>query len=132
MEINITKFFNTACPKDYSASAAEIGENAGRITWAAACDDTMDWNLLDDANKLDCMRGWLKASGGWDQEEINAFSDEELNAIFLQLISGDIRESGLADGGLWEEYQKDAEDGRVSGTLFQGADGQVYFSLEGY
>ena len=40
MQINITRFFNEACPRDYSASAAEIGENAGADTWRAACDDS--------------------------------------------------------------------------------------------
>jgi hypothetical protein len=47
MQINITRFFNDAAPMDYSASVAEIGQNAGKDTWRAACDDASDWNMLD-------------------------------------------------------------------------------------
>lgn len=36
MEINITTFFNNAAPMDYSASIAEIGDDAGPSTWRAA------------------------------------------------------------------------------------------------
>lgn len=32
MEINITQFYKEACPKDYSASRAEVGNNAGQYT----------------------------------------------------------------------------------------------------
>ena len=39
MRINVTRFYLEACPKDYSASVAEIGSNAGQDTWNAAVDD---------------------------------------------------------------------------------------------
>ncbi len=42
-----------------------------------------------------------------------------------QLVSGDIREK---DGMSWEEYQESAQ---VSGALFEGIDGQIYYLLEG-
>jgi len=36
VELNITAFFNTIAPMDYSASVAEIGNDAGPATWRAA------------------------------------------------------------------------------------------------
>lgn len=117
MEINITQFFTDATPMDYSASVAEIGGNAGADTWRAACDDAPDYDLLNTPEKLDAMRKWARSSGGWDAEEIAAWSDVELNALFIQLISGDIREYQASD--------------QVSGALFKGIDGGIYYVLEG-
>lgn len=109
MEINITQFYNTADPATYSASAAELGDNAGAVTWQAAKD--ADFVLLDSADKLQAMRAWARSSGGWNAAEIATWSDVELNALFIQLVSGDIREKG-----------KD--------SIFEGIDGQIYYNLE--
>jgi hypothetical protein len=124
MEINITEFYTVADPATYSASKAELGDNAGAITWNAAKE--ADFNLLDNADKLDAMRAWARASGGWDAAEIAAWTDNELNALFIQLISGDICEKG-AD--TWAEYQEQSEAGQVSGCLFEGISGAIYYYL---
>lgn len=109
MEINITQFYNGANPTTYSASCAELGDNAGRITWDAAMG--ADFLLLDSPEKLDAMRAWARSSGGWDDAEIAAWDDAELNALFIQLVAGDIREKG--------------------GALSEGIDGGIYYCLEG-
>ena len=55
------------------------------------------------------MREWIKASGGWSDTERDALSDDDLNALFLQLVTGDMRECGLDDADLdefaWDEYE---------------------------
>lgn len=128
MEINITKFYNEACARDYSASVVEIGDNAGASTWQAACEDAPDYNLLDNADKLDAMRAWVIGTGAWSAKEVDNMADNELNALFIQLISGDIREKeGL--GLNWEEYQEASEQGQVSGCLFQGTDNEIYYYI---
>ena len=124
MEINITQFYNAANAEDYSASCAELGVNAGEITWNAALH--AEYNLIDTDEKRDALRTWAKSTGGWNAEEISAWSDNELNALFIQLISGDIREKGSLP---WEEYQDRAEEGLVSGTLFEDIDGEIYYYL---
>ena len=126
MEINITEFYNMADPANYSASCAELGDNAGTITWNAAMN--ADFNLLDSPDKLQAMRTWALSSGGWNEEEIVAWSDSELNALFIQLISGDIREKG---DDTWAEYQAQSEAGQVSTCLFEGINGGIYYQLEG-
>jgi len=124
MEINITQFYNAADAEDYSASCAELGVNAGEITWNAALH--ADYNLIDTDEKRDALRTWAKSTGGWDSEEIAAWSDNELNALFIQLVSGDIRGKGNLS---WDEYQADAEAGLVSGALFEGIGGGIYYYL---
>jgi hypothetical protein len=124
MEIKITDFFNFADPAEYSASRVELGDNAGAITWNAA--NNADFLLLDNADKLDAMRTWARASGGWNDDEIAALNDTELNALFIQLISGDILEKGSHS---WDEYAALSEAGTVSGCLFVGIDNDIYYYL---
>lgn len=107
MEINITRFYNEAAPMDYSASVAEIGQDAGPSTWRAACEDAPDYNMLDTDEKRDAFRTFVKGFGAWTDEEIAAWSDIELNALFIQLVSGDMRNNegdriwDNTDGQVW-------------------------------
>ncbi len=88
MELNITEFYNNTCPRDYSASVAEIGANAGHDTWRAACEDSPDYMILDTDDKLQAMREHVRGFGEWSDEEIAAWTDVELNALLLQFIAG--------------------------------------------
>lgn len=127
MEINITSFAETnAFP--YSHSVFEGGPNAGRNTWEAAQHAAV---LLDTPAKVQAMRDHAKGFGAWDADEIAAWTDEEVNALFVQLISGDIREAGadsLTDID-WEEYERQSEAGQIAGRMFRGIDGDFYYYL---
>jgi len=101
IDIDISRFIREAAPMDYSASVAEIGPNAGRDTWQAAMEDAPDYNLLNTDEQRDEFRAHVRGSGAWSAEEIAAWSDTELNALFMQLISGDIR-SGETDR-IWSD-----------------------------
>lgn len=129
MELNITAFYNQSNPREYSASVAEIGDNAGKITWQAACNAPYD--ILDNEDKRDAFRAYIKGFGAWDSKEIAAFTHDELNGLLIQLISGDIRESCLASGGSWADYQAESEAGQVSGNLFQADNGDIYYYIGG-
>ena len=135
MELNITQFFNECTPMDYSASIAEIGNDAGKTTWQAAKDDSSDYMLLDTDDKRDAFRSFVQSSGGWTEDEIAAWSDIELNALLLQWIAGDIREGfeweheRPEDVSEWEWYEQLANDGSVSGRLFKSDNNQVYFYI---
>lgn len=63
MELNVTHFFQTAAPMDYSASVAEIGNDAARSTWEAACDDSEDYPMLDSEEKREEFRHYIKGFG---------------------------------------------------------------------
>ena len=117
----------------FSHSAAEGGENAGRNAWNAALHDasTRRPPLLSTEEQLEAFRYWVADFGAWSAEEIAAWSAEETNALFLQFISGDVREAGADDLGSldWEEYQKDAEAGRVPSYLSKDEAGRILYDL---
>ena len=129
-EIDVTDFFTTASPRDYSASAAELGQDAGRITWGHACQDAPDYPHLDTEEKREAFREHIRGLGAWDDAEIASRSETELGALFLQCVAGDIREAGLdTEAPDWAEYQAGAESGQYSGRLCCGADGRIYYYI---
>jgi hypothetical protein len=123
MEINISTLVNAQFnPMDYSASQAELGLDAGKITWANA--QQARYNLLDTPEKLEAMREWARATGAWSEAEI---AEMDLEALFVQLVAAEVRDKGGLD---WPAYYELAERGQVSGSLFEDA-GAVYYVLEG-
>ena len=138
MEINISSFFASEDPRALSASVAEMGESAGRLTWthAVAQSDPLRYLTTDEAREA--FREFVGDSGGWDEEEIRAWPDRELEALFLQWVAGDLREmfgdygrsevdySALTDAD-WKAAEMRAEKGQASGNIYRGDDGQVYF-----
>lgn len=137
MDINITEFFNNAAPMDYSASIAEIGNNAGADTWQAAVDDSEDYFMVDDDEKREAFRKHVKGFGAWSDSEIEAWSDNQLNALFIQMVSGDMREAGLYERPVdWEAYKEKSEHGQCSGNIYGGAlcvpefANSVFYSLD--
>lgn len=135
MELNITQFFNAAAPMDYSASVAEIGANAGADTWRAACDDSANYPILDTPEKREAFRAFVRGFGAWDDAEIAAWSDSELNALCVQWIAGDMREPVGFELGpnttaeQWADYEAQSEAGQCSGRIFRADDGTVYFYI---
>jgi hypothetical protein len=133
MEFDITEFFNTCAPMDYSASRAEIGDNAGADTWCAACEDSPDHVILDTDEKREAFRSFVRSAGAWSDEEIAAWSDVELNALCIQWIAGDMREPVGFELGpdttneQWAEFARQSEVGQVSGRIFKGTDNRIYF-----
>ena len=132
MEIDITCFVKNEDPTEYSASRAELGNNAARITWANAKRQAKRKPMLNTPEQLDAMRQWVKESGGWDDDERDAMTDEALNAMFIQLVSGDMREMGLdecfPDEFDWEAYRERADGG---GNIYVGdvEGGQWFYYL---
>ena len=135
MKINISSLLSRSDfnPSQCSGSRAELGEDAGHITWQASLAvAAVPPVLLDTEEKLQAMRGFVRGSGGWTQEEIDCWSAEHVNALFVQWTAGAIREAfddaGLADWD-WADYEERAEHGSSSSNLFRAEDGAVYFYL---
>lgn len=133
MELKISGFFNAADPFNYSASAAEMGQGAGAATWHNA--KNADFNLLDSEEKRAAFRAFALASGGWDEDEVGAWSHDELNALCIQWVSSEMREPVGFELGpdtteeQWEEYRRQSEEGIISGLIFKGTDGEIYFYI---
>lgn len=133
MQIDITSL-SAADLFTFSHSAAEGGEDAGRNTWKAALADasTRRPPLLATPEAIEAFKDWVKDSGGWTKDEIDAWTDEECNALFLQWVAGDVREAGYdsLEEIDWDEYESQASEGRISGNIYRAAVGRIYFSLE--
>lgn len=134
MEINITSFFNAgANPKDYSASCAELGDNAGSITWQNALSDAdmPEYQFINTEEKRKAFARYVCELGF--SEDAFKFSPLQLNALFIQLISGDLRETCAYDDAArtmdWEQYEIDCKAGQWSGNLFRATDGQIYYQF---
>ena len=130
MYIEITSLLELDC-FPLSHSRAEGGDNAGRNTWHASKEQAKETPLLDTEEKLEAMRDFARSSGGWTREEIAAWSAEEINALFLQWVAGDVREAGAdsLEEIEWQEYESQASKGRISSNLSKGEDGRIYFYL---
>ena len=103
MEINVTSFVNTNTPFNYFHSVCETGDvNAGQTTWNNALIEAKNQPLLTTPEQIDALRDWARSSGGWDREEIIKWTEDECNALFIQLLSSELRESGLEGNNLFE------------------------------
>ena len=93
------------CAMDFAASVAEIGWRAGQDTWEAALEAVDDELIPLTGEQLEEMKSWAKESGGWEEEEIEAWSDTETAAIFIQFAAGDVRrylEDNEREGNVYE------------------------------
>jgi hypothetical protein len=136
MEIDITSLVNMDCFQ-LSHSTFEGGQDAGQETWKTSLYQAEKTPLLDNPEKLEAMREFARSSGGWDAEEITNWTDQELNALFLQWIAGECREAGADSLNEidWEDYRIECEAGRLAGRLYRGnipgheLYGRLFFSL---
>jgi hypothetical protein len=136
MEINITKFFNESDAFEFAASACELGENAGPITWNNALKQGKAEPILTTPEELDAMCSYAKSSGGWTKEEIAEWTKEDINALFIQFVSGSIREAenvcSEENGEIdWTQYEKLSNEGTLSGNLYRGDSGEIFYYLGG-
>lgn len=128
MDIDITEFYNNESPRDYSASIAELGRNAGKITWQAAIES--EHRFFSTEKERETVRDYFKSFGAWDDAEVASWSDVELNALLVQCISGDIRDSMALshDQQAFDAYYEESLAGQVSGRIWcSDDDGKVYY-----
>ena len=132
MQIDITHFFTGGTPRHYFASASELGQFAGQITWGNAARDASTWQILADDAAREAFRAFVESSGGWSAEEIRAWGPDYLAALALQWVSGDIRESGLdtfQHPRAWADYEARAESGACHSRIFRDETGRVYWDI---
>lgn len=134
MEINITSLLEEDLFQ-FSHSAHEGGENAGRNTWNAAKEAGKDSPILQTPEQLQALRDYVKGFGAWDAEEITGWDDAECNALFLQFVSGDVRSAGWdsLDEAEWDDegalIDSCTGERSESGNIFRTDDGEIFYSL---
>ena len=119
MEINITKLFFDGNPKKYSASIMELGDDAAPMTWNNALNS--EYSFVTEDNKQFFIRHF-EDFGAWD--DIHEWPIKEINALFIQLVAGDIRELELFD--TYEEYENSDQ---VAHNIFKTEKSEWYFEL---
>ena len=125
MEIDITPYVTQHDCRQYASSVAESGmQNIGRITWGNAMRHVSADHIVT-GDQLEETREWFAEFGAWSREELSEMSDQEINALLIQFIAGDVREIEAYDD--WEDYEQAAEDGQVRRNISRGDDGKYYF-----
>lgn len=94
--------------------------------WKTACERKA--NFLKTKEEFSAMRYWMRDSGGWEDEEISEMSEDDLNAIFLQLVASEIRDIGVSTLAEvdWKKYNADENS---SGMIYGTKKGKIYFYL---
>ncbi len=101
IRVNITKMFAYHNPWDCSNSIANMGANAGRITWDNAmlvARDVTEWLPDTDTNEpIACeeIRSWAKETGAWDAEEREGWTETECLALIVQNVASDLMNAGF-------------------------------------
>lgn len=133
MEIDVTNFFKNAEACEFSASRAELGDDASRITWSNARREAAETPLLTTDDELQALRDHVQSMGFGD--DVQAYGAEECNALFIQLVSGDMRELEslcMGDDGEidWTEAHSLTEEGTIGGNLYRGDGfGRIFYYL---
>jgi len=100
---NISAMFSDIEPCYVSASQAELGDTAGRITWKSAlaiAARSSTWIESPIADACDAMRDWAVSTGAWERTEIDAWSSDECLALLAQNIASELRMLGSDDNEL--------------------------------
>lgn len=134
MEIDITEMANDMDHMPLlSGSVAELGASAARLTWANSQAYAAKHPLLTRREQFDAAREFIIESGGWTEEEVHAMPDSEVNSLITQWVAGDLRELESMcdeDGSVcWEAAEEMSHVGIVSGRIYPGDDGKVYFYM---
>lgn len=126
MELNITSLMNRKHEMHYySASQAEYGSDAGRITWENAKDAAEEQPLVTTDEQIAEVKDYFREFGAWEDDEIDAWGVNEVNALLLQLIAGDIRErQHYEDKGEMERYEEN-----LGGRICQCDDNEFYYYI---
>ena len=131
LEIDVS-FLLECDASDFSASQFERGPNAGKITWANACEACHLINLTPE--EILAAKEYIKTWGAWEDDEIDSWSEGETKALIVQYAAGGYREAEFCqlmdeDGNIdWAEYEASAQNGATSGNLFMH-DGKLWLSF---
>ena len=133
MDIDVTDFLASTDCDMLSGSVAELGPNAGQITWTNSIEASKGFNPLPDGDALQEFREWLKPWGAWDDAEIAAMSDEHLRALCVQWIASDWRECfewpEHVDGPDWEFDESMASDGQCPSSFYRNDVGRISWDM---
>jgi hypothetical protein len=122
MELDVTAYVEEVDCSSFSASIAELGRHAAKITWACAMMYVQEDPLVSSEEDLQEARDYFVSTGGWTRDEADEMSDQEVNALLLQFIASAVRQyEDHFDS--YEAYEKAVHEGQVAGDLWRNDDG---------
>lgn len=125
-EIDVTPIMTEDCSV-LSASQAELGPEAGKITWDNCLALSERLPLITDTNRDD-VRDHFADYGAWERSEIDAWSDVELGAMVWQEAAASYREfEDYCDGDL-TRYEVECERGSISGQLWLTETSAIFYA----
>jgi len=138
-EINITSLFvkgSKFVPFDLSNSVAVLGPGAGETTYKNCLRLAASVRILNTKELEKDFIEFLLEFGAWEREDLIEDTEKEtsrqLNALFLQFVAGDIRDA-FGDTCFaewdWNQYEIDEAKGTVSGRIYKGDDGEIYYYI---
>jgi len=138
-EIDITDIITSESfhTRELSNSIANSGlQNIGQATWNNANEKAKE-ELIQKAFKdieTEGLMDYFREYGAWTDGELLEHGKAGLISLTLQFIASDLQEAGIEDwqdveSFDWQQYEEDCQAGQLSGNLFKGDDGRIYFSL---
>jgi len=126
MELDVTHMVDDSdSMPNLSGSRAELGQDAGKITWNNSVEYGRNKPLLTTDAMRDEARSYFQGFGAWTAEQIAAWSEEELQGVMCQDVAAAVREMEHYD--THEAFEQACEEGHCSGSLYLGTNGHWYF-----
>jgi hypothetical protein len=93
LELDITDFVAHEDPRRYSASQAELGPDAGAITWANAVEAAQRYPYITaDGPAHDAFQAYLAGTGAWTRSELLLMTHAQATARLIQCIAHALRD----------------------------------------
>ena len=100
IKANVSKMFASVKPYLVCNSRCNLGDNAAGLAYNNAmmiAGQYESWLLSDRGEAIEGMRDWANESGGWNDEMIAEWSEQECLALFVQNIAAELRDCLDAD-----------------------------------
>lgn len=132
-EILITHIFDNQEPDFFASSIAKSGNpNIARDCWLRAVTHADPLRFLVTPAQQKAFQDYLEDAGFEFERE---YTPREIEALFIQSVASDVEEAQYVAPGRdwqgisWKKYERASNDGKVSGTLFKGEDGEIYYQI---
>jgi hypothetical protein len=118
MELDVTPLFADKLESwTISNSVANLGDNAGQITWRNALAAAEEYPLATEDNQEE-LRSYFKSFGAWEASEIYDWTLQVLSAVCWQMAAADCNENWIDLEELPEESPEDSQIYQHEGKFF--------------
>lgn len=118
MELDVTPLFADKLESwTISNSVANLGDNAGQITWQNALVAAEEYPLATQENQEE-LRSYFKSFGAWEASEIESWTLQELSALCWQLAAADCNENWIDLDEIPEQSTENSQIYHHEGKFF--------------